>query len=280
MADIPNVRLTLSNRPENVLLVRQALSGLADAIELDPLELNDISTAVSEACNNVALHAYGGEEGPLEVEVLLSPPVLQVTVLDRGKGMPVATETTARAGGIGLPVMHTLAQEVDVRERAGGGTQVRMRFATPRANAVEPLLAADDRIELAEIARSGADDTIAMAIAPTPLARAVLPRVLCALAARANFSTDRIADAELLADALLAHIDGSVDASHICVGVSTGPRSLELRIGPLRSGHTGVLIDRSTVDGLGPVIERLTDGHEVAASGSSELLALRLLQRR
>ena len=69
MAGTPNVRLSLSNRAENVLLVRQALSGLAEAVGLDPIALNDVSTAVTEACNNVVLHAYGGGEGPLEVEL-------------------------------------------------------------------------------------------------------------------------------------------------------------------------------------------------------------------
>lgn len=278
MAGIPNVRLTLSNRPENVLLVRQALAGLADAIGLDPLELGDISTAVTEACNNVVLHAYRGEPGPLEVEMHVRPPALEVVVRDHGVGMPADADGAEHSGGIGLPVIHTLAQGVQFRPVAGGGSELRLEFATPKAGAIEPL-ARDDRFELAEIARGEDADTIAMAIAPTPLARAVLPRILAALAARANFTTDRISDAQLLADALLAHIDGSVSASHIGVGISAAPHSIELRIGPLDSGHSGALIDRSLVNGLGPVIERLTDGHQVDASGDSELLALRLVQK-
>jgi serine/threonine-protein kinase RsbW len=67
MAEIPNVCLSLPNRPENVLVVRQALTGVAGAIGLDAVETNDLNTAVTEACNNVVMHAYGGDEGPLEV---------------------------------------------------------------------------------------------------------------------------------------------------------------------------------------------------------------------
>ena len=46
MAELPNVLLNLSNRPENVLLVREVLTGVAEAVELVGNELNDIRTAV------------------------------------------------------------------------------------------------------------------------------------------------------------------------------------------------------------------------------------------
>ena len=35
MADAPNVCLTVSNQPENVLLVRETLTGLADTVGVD-----------------------------------------------------------------------------------------------------------------------------------------------------------------------------------------------------------------------------------------------------
>ena len=226
------------------------------------------------------LHAYEGQEGPLEVELYLSPPALEVVVRDHGSGIRTRDEASEHASdGIGLPVIQALAHRVEFRDLGGGGTEVRMEFATPRAGAIEPV-ADEDGFELAEICQSELTDTVAMAISPTRLARFVLPRVLWALAARAHFSTDRISDTELLADALLAHVDDSVSGSRIGVAISVAPHNLELRLGPLRSGRTGALIDASVVDGLGPVIERLTDGHEVSAAGSSELLALRLVQPR
>ncbi|HEX9481911.1 MAG TPA: ATP-binding protein, partial [Solirubrobacteraceae bacterium] len=87
MAGTPNVRLKLSNRAENVLLVRQALSGLAEAVGLDPIALNDVSTAVTEACNNVVLHAYNGGEGALEVDLSTTSTGLDATVRDHGSGI-------------------------------------------------------------------------------------------------------------------------------------------------------------------------------------------------
>ena len=93
MADSsPNVRLNLANTPENVVLVREMLSGVGEAIELDPSDLNDVRTAVTEACNNVVLHAYEGNPGPLEIELYLADRSLGVLVRDHGVGLPAESD--------------------------------------------------------------------------------------------------------------------------------------------------------------------------------------------
>ncbi|HEX4467107.1 MAG TPA: ATP-binding protein [Solirubrobacteraceae bacterium] len=280
MAENPNVRLTLSNRPENVLLVRQALRGVADAIALDAIELNDISTAVSEACNNVAAHAYDGDEGPLEVEIEATREGLVVIVRDRGTGIrPSLRRPDQAGGGIGLPVIRALAQRVEFIDLDGGGTEVSMQFATSKA-----ALLADERSGQRDDERAAMDETlastIAMTIAPTSLARTVLPRIMGALAARAYFSTDRISDTQTLADALVEHTDGAIAASHLNVGVSVAPRNLALCIGPLLPGRGSALVGEE-LDELGEVLERLADRHEVSPDGpSSEMLALHMADPR
>ncbi len=82
-----SVRLELENRPENVALVRAALTGLAEAAEFDEELTTDLKTAVSEACNNVVLHAYEGGPGPMYVTVILGPELIDVVVTDRGTGI-------------------------------------------------------------------------------------------------------------------------------------------------------------------------------------------------
>jgi serine/threonine-protein kinase RsbW len=282
MATIPNVRLSLSNRAENVALVRQVLAGLGHAIALDPVELNDINTAVSEACNNVVLHAYAGQEGPLEVEMRVSPLALEIVVRDQGGGIRPPTQGPSEPadGGIGLPVIQALAHRVEISDLDGAGTEVHMEFAVRAGAALEPMSGGElDRVELSAYAPPRCDDTIAMAIAPNQLALSILPRVLCSLAARARFSTDRISDTQLLADALLAHLGGSLGASHLGFQMSVARHELELRMGPMHDGGARALIENCAVDGLGPVIERLTDDHRVASAGDRELLALRLIER-
>jgi anti-sigma regulatory factor (Ser/Thr protein kinase) len=278
MADIPNVCLNLSNRPENVLVVRQALTGVAEKLGLDAVETNDLNTAVTEACNNVVQHAYEGEEGPLEVEVYGLDGAVDVVVRDHGIGIRPHAEDSAEAhAGIGLPVIHALTQSVGFSNLPGGGTEVRMQFAAPGTGGLEPLP------EDAKEARTNGTQaelaaTVEMSLGPSTVAQAVLPRVLSALAARAYFSTDRISDVQLVADTLAANSHDSIIGSHLGVAVELAPRNLELRIGPLRLGSAKLLID-ATTDGLGEVIDRLTDEQTVAASDSTETLALRMVER-
>ncbi len=277
MAEPPNVRLKLSNRSENVLLVREMLTGVAETIALDSSDLYDIRTAVTEACNNVVLHAYDGDEGPLEVDLSASPDAVEVVVRDHGIGIrPRIRPAQEAALGIGLPLIQALVHSVEFSEADGSGTEVRMRFLAPSSRALEPVQEDGDVPAPAE---GDLASTTALSIAPATLARTVLPRVLSVLAARAHFSTDRISDAQLVADSLAAHAPSSLGADRLSLTVSVEARNLELCVGPLGAGRADRLILDSDVDGLGPVIEKLTDDRRVAAVGSSEMLALQLVDR-
>ncbi len=279
---MPNICLKLSNRAENVLLVRQALSGLAEVIPLDPVEFNDLSTAVTEACNNVVLHAYDGAEGPMEVEVHACPPALKVVVRDYGGGIRPRVQSAEDApGGIGLPVIRALARRAEfVDLDPGPGTEVRMEFATASPPTLEEP-AAEPQFEFPPADTTAAvAETLEVAIAPSALARSVLPRVLSGLAARAHFSTDRIAETQLLADTLVARTDGSIGASRLNVDVGVASRVLDVRLGPLRSGRANVLLEDPDGQGLCGMLDRLADAYRIAPAGTSEVLALQLAARR
>lgn len=276
MGAAPNVRLRLSSRAENVLLVRQALSGLAEAVGLDAVALNDVSTAVTEAANNVVLHAYKGAGGPLEVEFSSVPTGLDVFVGDRGCGiLPSVRTGESVSDGIGLPVIQALSDSVEFLDRPSGGTEVAMHFELTQARPLRGTLGPGaNGLHAIDGDRP---EAIVLGVAPSAVARNVVPRVLSTLAARAYFSTDRISDTQLLADTLVAEL-GEAGSGQLLVGVTVLPRNLELRIGPLVSGRAGELFAGDD-DGLGSVLGRLTDGHEVLESGSQELLDLRMAQR-
>jgi len=268
---VPNVRLKLSSRPENVIVVRQALRGLGEVVRLDELELNDITTAVTEACNNVVAHAYTGSVGDLDVEIAGSAGGLDVVVRDHGVGIgDAALEPLDDEGGIGLPVMRALAEQVLFAEPAGGGTDVSMRFATTATGSLARPEEGQE-YEVLPSRRREHDDAAWIAVAPAPLARAVLRRVLSALAARARFSAERVVESQHLADELVAHlIEGSGASTYLTALIAIAPRELELTIGPLRRD--------SSTNGLAPLLERLADGHQVERSGRSEVVAVRLVE--
>ncbi len=275
---LPNITLDLANSPANVMLVRQAFGGLAELIGLDRVDLNDINTTVTEACNNVVLHAYEGGSGPLEVEVFATGTNLRVVVRDHGQGLKPRSDEAEPERGIGLRLIEALADDVECRETPGGGTELRMGFAT---RGTRELCSPPERegVELCAIAPGGDPaQTARIAVTPGKLAQAVLPRVLCALAVNADFSTDRISDTQLLADALLARIEGSISCQHVVnVGVNVAPRNLEIRVGPLRNGTAERLFRDSLA---GPVLQRLADGaHSVVPHGQAEVLKLQLASK-
>jgi hypothetical protein len=149
-----------------------------------------------------------------------------------------------------------------------------MEFAV---TGIRPLAPAHENgVEPPTPARAAQGSAMRASIAPTELARTVLPRLLSTLAARASFSTDRISDTQLVADALAANAPRSLTAGHLSLAVGVQPHTLELRLGPLDAGAARELLDASAVDGLGAVIEKLADDHRVAAAGSAEMLSLRL----
>lgn len=277
MAEPPHVLLYLANKPENVLLVRETLSGVAQAIELDPSDLNDIHTAVTEACNNVVLHAYEGHEGPLEVEVCIGEELVEVIVRDHGIGMREYDSDDGSSVGIGLPVINALTQNFQMEDVPDGGTEVQMEFRTPGTRSFGAF--ADNRLELMTLVGPESSSAITVSVVPPALARTVLARLLSAVAALAHFSTDQISDLQMVSDALVAHAPRTTDGP-LNVAVNIEPRKLELKIGPLGLGSSRRLIGSSNLHGIGGVIEKLSDRHAVATADSYEVLTLGLIGRR
>jgi serine/threonine-protein kinase RsbW len=133
MTEEPQVRLTMPARPEGVGVVRQALAGVADALDIDASILADMKMAVTEAATNVVVHAYDDEdEGVLDVEVHTGEEGLTIVVRDHGAGLhPAAPKREAPALGLGLPLIAALSDAFELRTE-GRGTEVRMRFAYVR----------------------------------------------------------------------------------------------------------------------------------------------------
>ena len=122
--------------------------------------------------------------------------------------------------------------------------------------------------------------TTTISIAPASLARAVLPRLLSALAARARFRTDRISDAQLVADVLAKHASEEIEGAPLRVSATVGAHELCLRVTPLGPHRPGPPPLHSALDGLGGVIERLTDDQQLGSDRGSEVLELRMVDPR
>ncbi len=155
----PEVVLNLPARAEGVGVVRQALTGMADALAFDDAVLSDMKMAVTEACTNVVVHAYDDNDGPgeLEVQMLAGDDDLTIVVRDRGSGIqPKPARTEPPALGLGLPLIAALSDAFELRGTTGEGTEVRMTFAFVReadpadANPVPGTVGGDGRWEPGE----------------------------------------------------------------------------------------------------------------------------------
>jgi serine/threonine-protein kinase RsbW len=122
----PDLVLTLPARAENVAVVRHAFGGLGDALDIDDQVLADVKLAVTEACTNVVVHAYPGGDGPMEIAAAIRDGRLAIAVRDEGRGMLPRADSPGL--GLGLPLIATLAETLELGRGPDDKTEVRMTF--------------------------------------------------------------------------------------------------------------------------------------------------------
>ena len=124
----PELRLVLPARAENVAVVRHAVSGLAEALEMAASQVADLKTVVTEACMNAVVHAYDDEPGPIEVDAHEEEGALVVVVRDQGVGIRPRADTAGQSLKMGLPLIAALSTSFELSGGLGRGTVVTMRM--------------------------------------------------------------------------------------------------------------------------------------------------------
>ena len=269
---LATVRLELESRPECITLVRSTLAGLGEFLELDPELLDDLKTAISEACNNVVLHAYEGEPGPLIMSVEISSDSFEVLVRDRGVGLQRVASGDRM--GVGLAVISALANRAEFQSEPGEGTEVRMSFG---ATGVADRLLAGGPLPTAPahppIALSG--DIVAYA-APPDLLPQVMGRLVRAAAAGAHFAVDRFAALHHLTSEISLRVSEDGDGGEVAFSIVGRPRRLELRVAPVPAGSGDRLFGGPVPPSLEPIIENVS----TEPFGAAELLRVVLTEPR
>ena len=232
------LRLTLPATAENVIVVRQAVAGVGEALDLSGSRIADLKTVVSEACNNVVLHAYEGEPGPLEVVAEPRSGELEVQVSDQGKGFRPRANDGDSSLGLGLPLIAALSDSFEISGGAGHGSRTTIRFGytPPEFN--------NNNGGSAE-----APEGLEIAITPGEMVKPVLARVIGALAARAELSVDRLADTVLLGDAVSSSEGVDFAEGRRGISIKDGDGKLGVRVGPLIEGAGQKLLDEMELPG-------------------------------
>jgi serine/threonine-protein kinase RsbW len=267
------VQLRLPALPENVALVRQAVSGIADALEVDPALLADIKTAVTEACNNVVLHAYPGPaKGRMEIDANPADQYVTITVRDYGGGMqPHPDEGTGvPTAGFGLPLIAALSDKFEIHGGSGLGIEVRMVFLLADGAEVPDAPNGSVAPEAPDPPTTDSARAAGVAITPGPMMAPVLGRIVAMLAARADFSLDRLSDAVLVTDSISASLGDYITGRYASVSFQDGRRKIDLLVGPLMEGGGERLLRAMELPGLDRSLEELADEIKVEAPRTGE----------
>ena len=248
---ITDLYLRVPARAESVVVVRQMLRGLAGLFAGRPGLADCVQTAVSEAANNVVLHAYPRDVGPLEVEVSLGGP-LEVRVRDRGVGLGAATpgrdQVPERFGGA---VVAAMADDFEFAIPDGGGTEVRLRWTVPG------LLNHGSGV-----VTSAVGETV-LAVVPDMALRASLQGTLVAVGAGAHVDVDGLAELRRLADALLCDAPPRLSYAGLSLSLLA------------RAGGLQISVERFVPGGAMAALQAsIADGHEVFGRLSTRPLVL------
>ena len=270
--DAPWVRLELTSRPEAARLVRSMSTAAGEALGFDPELLSDVNTAVTEACNNVIMHAYGDAPGPMSVEFRARHDGVEARICDQGSGIR-GSVPDHRGLKVGLALMSAVTDRAEFITLPDGGTEVRLGFRG-LARRPESLWSVNGRSADGSSAwqaelHSGLTGDVVLTVSPVALLAPLLGRIGRALAPNAGFSLQRCYDVFRLSDALGAHAERAADSTAISVALGARDSRLEFALAPLRVGTSAHLEQGGSpprADVLAALTEDVTvvtrDGHE------------------
>jgi serine/threonine-protein kinase RsbW len=264
MIDPPTICLELTSRPEAARLVRSMATAAGEAFGFDPELLSDVNTAVSEACNNVVLHAYSDGPGPFSVEFEVTSDMVHARVRDHGCGIRhVAPDYDGIK--VGLALMSAVADRAEFISVPEGGTEVRLSFKRTAGSVPASVTPSARRAEL----RAALPGDIVLTVSPVELLAPILGRLGRALAPSAGFSPGRLSDVYRVTDALGAHAERAARSESISVALGARDQRLEFAVSPLQAGTSGRLDGEGAATipgGLASLADELTisesDDHE------------------
>jgi serine/threonine-protein kinase RsbW len=269
MTGAAELRIVVPARAENVAVLRRAVFGLADALGVEPGDIADLQTIVTEAAMNVVQHAYEDSEGPLEMIAGRRGGGLEVAICDQGAGFRPRPADPGRGDlRLGLPLIAALSDGFEISGGPGLGTTVKVRKLIAVASE-----AAEDGAPTA--ART--PEETALSFDSEAPAGAVLSHVIGMLASRADLSIDRLADTQLLGDAVSATSSREFAEGRMEISIADREGCLEIRVGPLVSGGSERLLREMELPGpLKGSLRALASDVEVESADGAERLLIKI----
>jgi len=128
------MQISFVSKSENESFARQAVCSFISMLDPTIEEISDIRIIVSEAVTNCIVHAYKDRLGIITIEVkCFSDRSVRIRIKDKGVGISdldkcmeplYTTDESGERGGMGLPIMYTLADEFKIASKIDKGTTV------------------------------------------------------------------------------------------------------------------------------------------------------------
>ena len=131
------IELKLPAKTEYMNVVRLSIAGIGERMNFSVDDIEDIKTAVGEACINSIRHGYQekvAEENLIYIRFIIHPKKLEIVIKDNGIGFETISvdeylaqpsDEKAESIGLGIQLMKTLMDEVKYSSSANG-TKVRL----------------------------------------------------------------------------------------------------------------------------------------------------------
>lgn len=134
-----DIRVEIAADPKMLHVVRGLVRGYIEQVGVAADRADDVVLAVDEACANSIRHAYQGQpDARLELTLGAGPDVVEIQVRDEGvpasrqalERKPLAPPDPAnlRPGGLGVPLIYQVFDEVEFRVGDTRGNRVTMRL--------------------------------------------------------------------------------------------------------------------------------------------------------
>lgn len=126
--DCETIKMEIPANPDYVSILRLTTSGIANKLGFSMDDIEDMKVAVSEACSNAVKHS---EDNKVSINFNLLNNGIQIEIIDNGKGYDVDSIETPdlsnpKEGGLGLFIIQTLMDEVNISSRGNQGTTIKM----------------------------------------------------------------------------------------------------------------------------------------------------------
>ncbi len=241
---------------------------------MDPAGIADLKTVVTEACMNVAVHAYEGEPGPLSVIAEPDEDGLNVVVRDFGVGIRPRADVERPSLRLGLSLIAALSTSFSFSGGLDRGTEIEMRIPLQGGGAGDggPPGEAQAPVEAAE----PVDETEIVVGSPDYLAP-VLERIVGVLAARRDLPVDRVSDAVLLTDAIAAAAPARFADGSVKLALADSENGVEVRLGPMESGSAEGIRSQLALPETGGSLEALADDVTAEETAEGDYLAIRFI---